>query len=228
MRIGVLGTGNLGVALGAAWTRAGHEVLVAGRSAERAEAAAEQIGGRAVAPRDAVRDRDALLVAVTWTGLPEMLRLAGAHEGTLAGVPLIDPTNAVEHGVGELLTSDGRAIAEHVADWAPGAHVVKAFHLFPAEQWQPGSGPVAVTMAGDDPAALDVVGELVRDAGGDPVVLGPLRRARQLEEVGGFVIGMVFAGHDPHTALPALPPELLADLSARRPPSAPASRAPRA
>jgi len=226
MRIGVLGTGTLGIALGAAWARAGHEVLVAGRSDERATAAAQRIGGQAVPPRVAVRDRDAVLVAVTWTGLRDMLSLAGAPEGTLAGTPLIDPTNAFEHGIGELLTGDGRAIAQHLADWAPGASVVKAFHLFPADHWQPGQAQGAVAMAGDDPDALDVVGALVRDAGGDPVVVGPLRRARQLEEVAGFTIGMVFSGHDPHTALPTVPAELLA--TARRPPSEPASRAPRA
>ena len=228
MRIGVLGTGALGVALGAAWVRAGHEVVVAGRSDERAAAAAQRIGGRAVAPRAAVRERDAVLVAVTWTGLRDVLRMAGAHEGALAGTALIDPTNAVEHGIGELLTGDGRAIAEHLADWAPGASVVKAFQLFPAEQWLPGGPQVAVAMAGDEPGALDVVGVLVRDVGGTPVVVGPLRRARQLEEVAGFTIGMVFAGHDPRAALPALPAELLASISGRQPPSEPASRAPRA
>jgi predicted dinucleotide-binding enzyme len=228
MRIGVLGTGSLGVALGAAWARAGHEVVVAGRSDERAAAAAQRIGGRAVAPRAAVRERDAVLVAVTWTGLRDIVALAGADDAALAGVPLIDPTNAVEHGIGELLTSDGRAIAEHLADWAPGASVVKAFHLFPAEQWLPGGPQVAVAMAGDEPGALDVVGALVRDVGGDPVVVGPLRRARQLEEVAGFTIGMVFAGRDPRTALPAVPAELLAGVSGRRPPSEPASRARRA
>jgi predicted dinucleotide-binding enzyme len=216
----------LGVALGAAWVRAGHDVVVAGRSDERAAAAAQRIGGRALAPRAAVRDRDAVLVAVTWTGLRDIVTLAGAAGGALSGVPLIDPTNAVDHGIGELLTTDGRAIAEHLADWAPGASVVKAFHLFPAEQWQPDGPQVAVAMAGDDPGALDVVAALVRDVGGDPVVVGPLRRARQLEEVAGFTIGMVFSGRDPRTALPAVPAELLATL--RRPPSEPASRAPRA
>jgi predicted dinucleotide-binding enzyme len=108
---------------------------------------------------------------------------------------------------------------------------VKAFHLFPAEQWRPDGPRVAVAMAGDEPAALDVVAGLVHDVGGDPVVVGPLRRARQLEEVAGFVISMVFSGHDPRAALPAVPAEFrTAELlaTARRPPSAPASRAPRA
>lgn len=207
MRIGILGTGTLAVALGAAWGRAGHEVRVGGRSPERAAEAAAAMGGAAVAagPREAVEGADAVLVAVAWEGLADVLALAGAADGTLAGTPLVDPTNAVAHGVGELLTGDGRSAAEHVADLAPGAHVVKGFHLFAADQWGGGREPVTVALAGDDAGALAVVSGLVEDAGGRPAVLGPLRRARQLEEVAGFVIGLVFAGVDPSSAVPSVP-----------------------
>ncbi|MEW2047869.1 hypothetical protein [Streptomyces sp. NPDC005476] len=66
--------------------------------------------------------------------------------------------------------------------------------------------PVAtVAMCGDDPAALHVVGELVRDVGGTPATLGALDRVRQLEEVAGFVIGLAFPGFDPNSAVPQLP-----------------------
>jgi predicted dinucleotide-binding enzyme len=99
------------------------------------------------------------------------------------------------------------AAAQRIAAIAPGAHVVKAFHLFPASHWTASSdqAPVTVAMCGDDPAALRTVGRLVRDAGGVPAVLGPLDRARQLEEVAGFVIGLAFAGADPRFAIPSVP-----------------------
>ncbi|NJP41960.1 NADPH-dependent F420 reductase [Actinacidiphila epipremni] len=233
MRIGILGTGTLAVGLGTAWARAGHAIRIGGRSREKAAAAAGRIGGAAVAvePREAAAGADVVLVAVAWEGLADILALAGAKEGTLAGTPLLDPTNAVAHGVGELLTPDGRSAAEHLADLAPGAHVVKGFHLFAADQWQPcpepgpeprpephpepgpeqrrrepaaepAREPVTVVLAGDDDAALAAVSQLVADAGGQPAVLGPLRRARQLEEVAGFVIGLAFAGVDPASAVP--------------------------
>ncbi|HET6501265.1 MAG TPA: NAD(P)-binding domain-containing protein [Amycolatopsis sp.] len=207
MRIGILGTGVLAVGLGAAWTRVGHEVLVGGRSPDKTAAAAVRMGGsaRAVTPADAVTGRHAVLVAVSWRGLPDILRAAGAADGSLTGTPLIDPTNAVEHGVGELLTADGRAAAEHVAGWAPGAQVVKAFHLFPADQWNEGRRPVTVVLAGDHENALGIAAALVRDVGAQPVVLGGLSRARQLEEVAGFVIGLAFSGVDPNSALPRVP-----------------------
>lgn len=207
MRLGILGTGTLAVALGAAWSRAGHEILVGGRAPGKAMAAATRMGGsaRPVTPAEAVAGRDAVLVAVSWQGLPDILRAAGAADGSLAGTPLIDPTNATEHGVGELLTADGRAAAEHVADWAPGAQVVKAFHLFAADQWNEGRSPVTVVLAGDHDKALRITADLVRDAGARPAVLGPLKRARQLEEVAGFVIGLAFSGVDPNSAIPQVP-----------------------
>lgn len=196
MRIGILGTGTLARALGAMWSRAGHELLVAGRSQDKAVRLAEELGATAATPREAVTGRDAVLLAVAWEGVADILREAG----DLAGTPLIDPTNAVEHGVGVLLTEG--SMAGRVAELAPGAHVVKAFHLFPAGQWAQGAAPVTVAMCGDDPEALRVTGELVRDAGGVPAVVGGLERARQLEEVAGFVIGMAFAGRDPNAAIP--------------------------
>lgn len=209
MRIGILGTGTLAAALGQRWTRAGHDVVVGGRSPAKAQALAERLGhgARAAAPHAAVADRDAVLLAVSWAGVEDMLRTAGACDGSLEGTPLIDPTNAVEHGVGVLLTEAGDSAAARIGRLAPGAHVVKAFHLFPAEQWASVSAgdpdsPVTVPICGDDPAAVQLVGRLVRDLGAAPAVFGTLDRVRQLEEVAGFVIGLAFAGTDPQSAIP--------------------------
>ena len=206
MRIGILGTGTLAAALGDCWAQAGHELVVGGRSRAKAQELAGRLGRgvRAVAPHAAAAGRDAVLLAVSWDGAADMLQAAGASGGSLTGTPLIDPTNAVEHGVGALLTEHGDSMATRIARLAPGAHVVKAFHLFPAGQWsaRPADAPVTVAMCGDDPAALGVVGELVRAAGAVPTVFGSLARARQIEEVAGFVIGLAFAGTDPSSAVP--------------------------
>ncbi|MEV0616692.1 NAD(P)-binding domain-containing protein [Nonomuraea sp. NPDC050404] len=205
MRIGILGTGMLAAALGQGWARAGHELAVAGRSPAKARELVTRLGSGAyaVTPRQAVVERDAVLLAVSWQGAEDMLRSAGAADGSLAGTALIDPTNPVDHGVGVVRTAPGESMAQRIAGLSPGAHVVKAFHLFPADQWtKDGEPPVTVAMAGADPDALRVVGELVRDVGGVPAVLGSLDRARQLEEVAGFVIGLVFAGADPGSAVP--------------------------
>jgi len=205
MRIGILGTGTLATALATGWTRAGHDIIIGGRSLERAETAAKASGACARRLPEVATDADAVLLAVHWEGVAAILTAAGAPVGSLAGKPLIDPTNAVEHGIGVLLTEPGRAIAQQIAELAPGAHTVKAFHLFPSTRWTtPQAPPATVAMCGDDPQALEVVGSLVRDVGGIPAVLGGLDRVRQLEEVAGFVIGLAFAGVDPQSAVPAV------------------------
>ncbi|MEU9404649.1 NAD(P)-binding domain-containing protein [Streptomyces sp. NPDC048281] len=186
-------------------------LAIGGRSPRKAAMLAGRLGhgAYAVPPREAATGRDAVLLAVAWDGVESMLQSAGASDGVLAGTPLIDPTNAVTHGVGALLVEHGESAARWIAGLAPGARVVKAFHLFPADHWtSPSDGgrtPVTVAMCGDDAAALHVVGRLVRDVGGVPATLGTLDRVRQLEEVAGFVIGLAFAGIDPASAVPHIP-----------------------
>lgn len=65
--------------------------------------------------------------------------------------------------------------------------------------------PTTVAMCGDDPRAPEIAGSLARDVGGVPAELGGLDRARQLEEVAGFVIALAFSGIDPQSAIPAVP-----------------------
>ncbi|MCP2341237.1 NADPH-dependent F420 reductase [Actinomadura rupiterrae] len=206
MRIGIIGTGNMAQTLGAAWARAGHDLAIAGRSPEKARALADTLAdapGAAVAvPVEEVAvGRDVVLVVVPWDAAEAMV----AQARIPAGTAVIDATNAVAHGIGTLLIEPGESMAGRIAQAAPGAHVVKAFHTFPSYQWtQPPTGraPIVV-MSGDDPGALKAVGELARDLGGDPVVLGGSDRARQLEEVAGFIIELAVNGHDPSAAVPA-------------------------
>ncbi|GAA0247636.1 NADPH-dependent F420 reductase [Cryptosporangium japonicum] len=198
MRIGILGTGALATALATGWARAGHAITVGGRSMNKATALADAVSGTVRPLRDVAAGADAVLLAVSWAGLADTLRAAGP----LDGVPLIDPINAVDHGVGILHASP----AEHLAATVPAAHVVKAFNLFPADLWvQADRGPVTVVTCGDDQRALSVVGTLIADVGGTPAVLGGLDRVRQLEEVAGFVIGLAFSGVDPRSAVPSAP-----------------------
>ncbi|SES47392.1 NADPH-dependent F420 reductase [Actinokineospora terrae] len=194
MRIGILGTGAVATALGARW--ANHDLTVAGRSPANTRALADRLGATAATLREAVTNSDVVLLAVRWEGVPDVLAAVG---DALRGKTLIDPTNAVEHGVGVLLP--GTSAAEFIADRS-GARVVKAFHLFPAAQWADATG-TTVPLCGDDQDALDTVAELVRDTGATPAVLGPLSRARQVEEVAGFVIGLAFAGVNPNSAVPS-------------------------
>jgi hypothetical protein len=209
MHIGILGTGTLAAALGGRWSLAGHDITIAGRSPAKVHDLAARLSARPSTIREVVRDADAVLLAIAWDGVADVLREAGHWAGTV----LIDPTNAVEHGIGVLRTPPGESGAQRIAALAPGAQVVKAFHLFPAEQWSdPTDESATVVICGDDPRALDITATLIRDAGAEPAVLGGLDRARQLEEVAGFTIGLAFTGTAPRAALPHLPIETLQQL----------------
>jgi hypothetical protein len=202
MRIAILGTGQIAAGLGTRWSQAGHDVTIAGRTSAKAQALAARLSVRAATIRDAVADADAVLLAVAWDGVAGTLTAAGPLTGTV----LIDPTNPVEHGTGVLRTPPGESAAQQIAALVPGAHVVKAFNLFVADQWlNPDSPSVTVAISGDDQHALDVTTTLVRDAGAEPAVVGGLDRARQLEETAGFVIALAFTGVQPRAALPHIP-----------------------
>jgi predicted dinucleotide-binding enzyme len=209
MKVGILGTGNMAEALAKAWQRAGHTVVIGGRSAQKAAALAVRLGTGVTAapPAEVPSGADAVVLAVSWEGIDELLSQAGAGSGNLSGATLIDCTNAIDFATGVLKPGSGSA-AEHVAQRAPGAHVVKALHLYAGQSWltpsPDGAPPRVVAMCGDESAALEVTGQLIRDLGGKPVVLGGLDRSRQLEDVAGFVVRLVGLGVNPVTAIPAV------------------------
>ncbi|MEQ0561569.1 NAD(P)-binding domain-containing protein [Amycolatopsis sp. NEAU-NG30] len=210
MHVGILGTGNLAVALGKAWLAAGRAVVLTGRDADRVRAAAAEIGAEAVAPDEFAARAGVVLVAVAYDGLAGALSLVGADRGGLGGKTVLDCTNAVDYATGRLRPASGSA-AEFVARHAPGAHVVKALHLFAGTSW-PHTGPrrPVVALCGDDPGALGHAAELVADLGGEGVVVGGLDAARQLEEAAGFVMRVVAAGANPRLAVPDVEPRRVA------------------
>ncbi|MDT9691567.1 NAD(P)-binding domain-containing protein [Streptomyces sp. P9(2023)] len=207
MRIGILGTGSMAEALGGQWARAGHEILVGGRSAARAEALAGRIGARAGTLREAARFGDAALLALPYDAVLGVLADAGPLPDDRV---LIDCTNAIGPGLA-LTTGEGPGAARLIAA-ATGARVVKAFnHVTPAvwARTPPvfADGPLTVPLCGDDEQALALVATLVKDMGCAPLVTGPLHRADLLESATAFLIGLWHAGQDPRTLLP--PPAAL-------------------
>lgn len=215
MRIGIIGTGTMARGLGAHWARAGHELLIGGRSPARAQDLAHTLGARSGTPAEAALFGEAALLAVPYDAVAGVLASAGAGEGALRGRVLIDCTNAV--GPGFLLTTDpGPGAARRIAA-ATGGRVVKAFSHVTGSLWQldatgdarHGSrvpefpdGPLAVPLCGDDDAALALVRTLVRDTGRVPLDGGGLERADQLEAATAFLIGLWQTGQDPRTMLP--------------------------
>ncbi|MFF2619475.1 NADPH-dependent F420 reductase [Kitasatospora sp. NPDC058046] len=207
MRIGIIGTGAMARVLGTRWAGAGHDVLVGGRDDGRAAALADQIGGLAGTPRDAVENGlDAVLLAVPYAAAIGVVSgLADAARGRT----LVDCTNPIAPGF-VLETRGGPSAAERIAAAAPGASVVKAFNLCHESVWRRaptvfGGRPLAVPLCGDDAPALDTVGHLVRDLGCLPLNGGGLDRAGLLEATAAFLIGLwVGEGADAQAIAPPL------------------------
>ncbi|MFG2822487.1 NADPH-dependent F420 reductase [Kitasatospora sp. NPDC048365] len=208
MRIGVLGTGSMADALAGHWVRAGHEVTVGGRDADRAARLAARLGGgaRPAGLRAAAEGAEVVLAALPFAAGADVVRGLRAE---LAGTVLVDCSNPVGPGF-RLLTDGGPSAARLLAAAAPEAHVVKAFNLCHEDVWRMrppvfGGRPLAVPVCGDDAAALARVRGLVRDAGCEPVAGGGLDRAGLLEATAALFIGLwVGEGADAQAIAPPL------------------------
>jgi predicted dinucleotide-binding enzyme len=191
-------------ALAAQWVRAGHEVLIGGRTPDKAAALAERIGARAGTLAQAAEFGEAVLLAVRRQGLEETLQQAGAPDGSLAGTTIIDCGNAVDTSDFSLVTWEGKSLAERAQALAPGSHLVKAFNLCHAKVWEMtppvfGGRPLAVPFAGDD-EGKQITHLLIKDLGCEPLDAGDLRQARHLEAMAIVIIRLLFSGHDPYSA----------------------------
>lgn len=193
MRVGVIGCGRMGRAVGALLSRAGNEVRFGSSDAARAEAVAREVGGGATGGtyRDAAAFGEVVVLAAVWPGIDQTLAAAGPLEGKV----LVDCTNPEAEEGGELLLGPDDSGAERIARLAPGARVVKAFNHVYAQVLDRGpdfgGAAASVFLCGDDADAKAAVGELVdRIPGMRWVDCGPLSAARILEPLTAVLIAV--------------------------------------
>ena len=186
MRIGILGSGLMGGKLGTLFARAGHEVVFSyARSERKLKRLARQAKGnaRAGTPADAAHDADALLLAVHWLRMDDVLKQAGDLSGKVI-ITCCLPMNADDTALVVGRTSSG---AEGLAKKIRRGKVVSAFGTVPSEVFfgvfsaRRRANRPSMAYCGDDDAAKNVTATLIRDVGFDPVDAGPLRIARYLE-----------------------------------------------
>ena len=187
MRIGILGSGLMGSKLGTILARAGHEVVFSySHSPRKLQRLAREARGRARAgtPREAASNADALLLAVHWSRVDDVLKQVGAVAGKVI-VTCSLPMSADDSRLVVARTSSG---AEALARKVRKAKVVSAFGTVPSEvlfdvfaaKRRRRRRP-SLLYCGDDTEAKGVAARLVRDVGFEPVDAGPLRIARYLE-----------------------------------------------
>ena len=203
MRIGIVGAGAMAQALGAGWAKAGHDIVVGARDADKAMGLASRLGARAGTFAEAAAHGDAVLAALPHT---VVLDVVAPLADALAGRAVIDCSNPIVPGPSGpmLITGGGPSAARGIADAVPQAHVVKAFNLCAAEVWARYTDGLAVPLCGNNAGALDLVRALVTDLGATPLDAGGLDRADYVEATAAFVIGVWFAGGDPRTVLPVV------------------------
>jgi 8-hydroxy-5-deazaflavin:NADPH oxidoreductase len=182
MRIGIIGAGNVGGALGRGWARAGHEVTFGVRNAAdpKVQKLVAETGAKAASVAAAAAAGEVVAFATPWEATEAAVRGAG----DLAGKIVFDCTNPLAPQLAGLTHGFDTSAAEMVAAWAPGARVVKVFNTTGANNMaNPDFGGIAATMfyCGDDAGAKAVAARLAADLGFDPVDAGNLEQARLLE-----------------------------------------------
>lgn len=186
MRVGILGSGLMGGKLGTIFARAGHDVVFSyARSQKKLVKLARDAGknARTGTPAEAAQDADALLLAVHWSRVDDVLHQAGNLSGKVI-VSCSLPMNADDT---ELIIAHISSGAEELARRFPGARIVSAFNTVPSEVLfgvfgaRDNTSRPGLVYCGDDTDAKGVAARLIRDAGFDPVDAGPLRIARYTE-----------------------------------------------
>lgn len=194
MNIGIIGSGNVGKALGETWRKKGHQVLFSySRDLQKLRAYAAELGGKASAgtPAEAVKFGEVILFAPPWPAVEDALRAVGPLKGKI----LIDCTNPLKPDLSGLAIGHTTSAAEELARRLAGARVVKAFNTTGAENMknpQFGSQRATMFICGDDAGAKSVVSGLARDAGFEVVDAGSLSIARLLEPLAMLWIHLAY------------------------------------
>jgi predicted dinucleotide-binding enzyme len=183
MKIGVIGSGNVGSAIGRVWANAGHPVMFASRNLDHDKQLATSIGSnaRAGTPAEAAAFGEALLFAVPYGALPD---LGKALAGQIKGKVLIDACNPFPGRDGEIAVKAREVGAGRMSEQLlPGARIVRAFNAIGAGrmgQAHEEPGRIGMPIAGDDKEAIEVASRLIREIGYEPVLVGGTDKGKYL------------------------------------------------
>jgi 8-hydroxy-5-deazaflavin:NADPH oxidoreductase len=208
VRIGIIGSGNIGGTAARLFAIAGHEVAISNsRGPDSLADLIAQIGSgaRAVTPDEAVDFGEVVLLAIPWRlreQLPDAQRLYGKV--------VIDAMNAYTEDY-QVMDLEPSSSSEEVEKQLKGARLVKAFNTMVssklASEGRPGGGDerLVLFVAGDDEEAKQVVARLIEDIGFAAVDSGDLAQGGRLQQLGSKVYGQSIALGDADEALRDLP-----------------------
>ncbi len=182
IRIGIIGSGHVGSALGGVWAKAGNEVMFSSRNLDNDKKLAAEIGAnaRAGTPQEAAAFGQVVLLAVPYSAFPELVKSVGT---SLKGKVVINASNPFPQRDGEIASQardEGAGLFD--AHLLPGVLIVRAFNAVGAARMasaHENPGKIGMPMAGDK-KAIEVASPLVREAGFVPVVVGGLDMGKYL------------------------------------------------
>jgi 8-hydroxy-5-deazaflavin:NADPH oxidoreductase len=192
-RVTIVGAGNMGRGIGTRVVAGGHQAEIVDRDPTEAQQLAKDLGDSAIAlDPGAPFGGEVVVFAVYYPGIMDAV---GQYADQLAGKVVVDITNPVDTQTWDrLATPPGTSSAEEVQRLVPqGTPVVKAFNTTFAGTLvagEVGGQQLDVLIAGDDEAAKQTVSQLASDGGLRPIDVGPLHRARQLEQLGFLHISL--------------------------------------
>ena len=192
MKIGVIGNGNMGGALGKLWSSRGHKIMFGSRNPESVKTFAgisPNVNSGSIA--DAVRFGEVILLAVPWQGVENVFQLAGQTSGKI----IIDCTNPLAENYMSLVVGFDTSGAEEIAKIATGARVVKAFNTVAAavlSRPRFDDTDATVIYCGDEAEAKKVVAGLIKELGFEAIDGGALKNSRYLEPMAQMFLQLCF------------------------------------
>jgi hypothetical protein len=184
-RIGIIGSGKVGGALGSWMASCGFSVAFSSRNFSHAEDAARKAsnGAVALAINSIARESDIILLTVPFQ---EVFHALDSLENDCAGKIVVDVTNPVSRDRRSLVIGHLDSGAEQISKRLPSAHMIKAFNAVFAEIYASqnphiGGRAISICYAGDDPNAKEHVRVIISKMGFDAIDAGPLQNARYLE-----------------------------------------------
>jgi len=186
VRVGVLGSGDVGKVLAGGFIKLGHDVKIGSRDPEKLREWAENAGEHASTGtfEETAKFGDVLVLATLGAGAESALKMAGPDN--FAGKVVIDATNPLDFSTGapRLYVGFDDSLGEQVQRWIPKARVVKAFNTVGnAHMINPDfpSGPPDMFLCGNDDDAKKIVTQVCKHWGWGVIDLGGIESSRYLE-----------------------------------------------
>ena len=185
LKIGIIGSGNIGGSVGVLWAQAGHQVFFSSRHPEKLGELARKAGPTAKVgyPKDAAEFGDVIFLAVPYHAMPEVGKELSP---LIQGKVVIDCGNPYPSRDGDMAVAalkKGTGIAS--AEFLPGVRLVRAYnsisHQSIITQAHRKGELMAIPVAADDDDALKIASKLIKESGFDPVFVGPLSKAREFD-----------------------------------------------